>query len=176
MHRIALRHLGQQHQLAVGQFLVMCADANGRPDRISAHLYQKGVQVRDLRARHADDVAVVGNASEHHASRSVGEGRDFVGPVAAGRSFRTIPGKLNLLEFPAAVLARPQPAFDFLDAVVHVPTIQAILAGRNVCRGSPPPGGSFANLCQPILTLGHRLAHPLCGRLPQPASERLRAN
>ena len=98
----------------------MCADANGRLDRIGAHLYQKGVQIRDLRARHADDVPVVGNASEHDAPRGVGEGRDFVGPVSAGRSFRTIPGELDLLEFPAAVLARPQLAFDFLNAVVHV--------------------------------------------------------
>ena len=146
MHGIALRHLGQQHQLAVGHFLVMCADANGRLDRIGAHLDQKGVQVRDLSARHADDVAVVGNAGEHHAPGGVGEGRDFVGPVAAGRSFRTIPGKLDLLEFPGAVLARAQSAFDFLDAVVHVPTIPATLAGRHGCRGLPPPGGSVPTI------------------------------
>ena len=146
MHGIALRHLGQQHQLAVGQFFVMCADTNGRLDRIAAHLYQKGVQVRDLCARHADDVAVVGNTGEHHAPSGVGEGRDFIRPVAAGRSFRTIPSKLDLLELPAAVLARPQPAFDFLDVVVHVPTIPATLAARHVCRGLPPSGGSVPTI------------------------------
>ena len=124
----------------------MYADANGRLDRIGAHLYQKGVQVRNLCSRHADDVAVVGNSSEHHAPGGVGECRDFVGPVSAGRSFRTIPGKLDLLELPAAVLARPQPAFDFFSAVVHVPTIPATLAGRHVCRGSPPPGGSVPTI------------------------------
>ena len=104
MRGVALRHFGQQHQLAVGQFLVMCADANERLDRIGAHLHEKGVQAGNLRARHADDVAVVGNAGEHHTPGSIGESRDVVSPVAACRSSRTVPGKFDLLELPAAVL------------------------------------------------------------------------
>ena len=86
------------------------------------------------------------NASEHYSAGGVGEGRDFIRPVVAGRLFRTIPGKHDLLEFPAAVLARPQPTFDFLNAVDHVTTILSTFGGRHVCCGSLPPNGSVPTI------------------------------
>ena len=118
VHR-TIGDFNQQDQLPVAEFGVVCANANGRLDRVGADLYQQIVQEHDLLPRHSRHVATVGDATNQHPAVRVGERRDFVRQVIAARAPWPAAGEVHLLEFPLAILADPQSADDLLAAVAH---------------------------------------------------------
>ena len=143
MNVVGLWNLDKQHQPAIENFHMLGSDPDGWFDRVGGGLHEKGVEVRDLPARHADDRAVVGDPREQRTTRCVGESGDFVRPVTAGRALWTIAREFQLLEFPVTVLARAQPVFDLFGPVSRHAAIDPLpSAGLRPCHGWPPPGGS----------------------------------
>ena len=111
MLRFALRHFNQKQPFAI-QFSVMGVYTNGRLDGVSADFHQSGIEFDDLFTRHGLNFARVGSAAEQYAAVRVGKSSDFIGPIIAARTSRTVPRKLDPIEFPLAILAQAKLALD----------------------------------------------------------------
>ena len=131
VHGIAPRHIHEYEGPAV-EFSMMHVDAEGRFHRVRAHFDQQVVKSGHLLPGHTLNSTTVGNPAKKHAPVRVGEGRHLIGEIVSPGAGRAVVTKLDLLEFPAAVLAQAQTLADFRVGDVHFTCYQA--PGLVCCR------------------------------------------
>ena len=118
VHGVAPRH-GHEYEGPAVEFSMVNVDAQGRFHRVRAHFDQQVVKRGHLLRGHTLDPTAVGNPAEKHAPVRIGEGRHLIGEVVSPGTRRAVVTKLDLLEFPATVLAQAQTLADFRVGDVH---------------------------------------------------------